>query len=366
MFLKKLDGLIGSMLINLFPRPRKPGEPPVSVKKLLLVRPGGIGDAAFLIPAIRLLQVTFPQASIEVLAERRNSAVFALCPKIARVLNYDRPRELMDALKGGYDVVIDSEQWHRLSALVARMVRAPVKIGYATNERSRMFTHGIAYSHDDHELDSFRALLGPLGISDSSGNTTPFLVVPDKAQSAADALLGEIKDVPFVVIFPGASIPERCWGSDRYHQLAKRLEGAGNAVAVVGGREDIAAGAAIASGTGALNLAGKTSLLETAGVLRRAKLLVSGDSGVLHIGVGLGLPTVSLFGPGIAKKWAPRGPQHRVLNHNLPCSPCTKFGTTPPCPIGVRCMQEITVDEVFAAVREVLRDNAEKVIANAL
>jgi ADP-heptose:LPS heptosyltransferase len=83
--------------------------------------------------------------------------------------------------------------------------------------------------------------------------------------------------------------------------------------------------------------------------LNRSQLLISGDSGVLHLGVGLGTPTVSLFGPGIADKWAPRGEQHIVINHKLPCSPGTRFGTTPPCPIGAKCIQDITVDEVFAA-----------------
>ncbi len=60
-------------------------------------------------------------------------------------------------------------------------------------------------------------------------------------------------------------------------------------------------------------------------VIDKSAVLVSGDSGILHVGVGLGRPTVSLFGPGIAKKWAPRGDKHIVINKNLPCSPCTNL-----------------------------------------
>jgi ADP-heptose:LPS heptosyltransferase len=82
--------------------------------------------------------------------------------------------------------------------------------------------------------------------------------------------------------------------------------------------------------------------------------LLSGDSGVLHIAMGLGVPTVSLFGPGRAGKWAPRGERHIVINKGLSCSPCTTFGTTPPCPISAQCLNDITVDEVFNAVAVLL------------
>jgi len=75
---------------------------------------------------------------------------------------------------------------------------------------------------------------------------------------------------------------------------------------------------------------------------------------VLHIAVGMGKATVSLFGPGRAKKWAPQGEQHIVINKGLSCSPCTTFGTTPPCPIDARCMRDITVDEVVNAVTMLL------------
>jgi len=75
---------------------------------------------------------------------------------------------------------------------------------------------------------------------------------------------------------------------------------------------------------------------------------------VLHIAVGLGVPTVSLFGPGRAKKWAPQGGQHMVINRGLSCSPCTTFGTTPSCPTAARCMRDITVDEVVNAVTMLL------------
>lgn len=83
---------------------------------------------------------------------------------------------------------------------------------------------------------------------------------------------------------------------------------------VVGGRNDCATAEMICRDGWGHNFSGKTSLAETSALIAGADLLVSGDSGLLHIGVALGIPTVSFFVPGIAQKWAPRGEQHSVLN----------------------------------------------------
>jgi ADP-heptose:LPS heptosyltransferase len=340
--------MVGTALVSVLALPETVAiarEP----RSFLLIRPGGIGDAVLLIPAIQAIRAQYPSAKITVLAERRNASAFLLCPEVNAVLFYDRPSELFSALRGDYDVVIDTEQWYRLSAVVARMTRAPVLIGYATNERSRLFTHPIAYSHDEYEAEMFFRLLDPLGIQPYR-LPVRFLTVPSDAAGTASDLLVSLENKRFVTIFPGASIPERRWGADRFRLVAEMLSAFGIPVVVVGGRDDKGQGETIVSGGVGLNLAGRTSLTETAGVIDKSSLLLSGDSGVLHMAVGLGRPSVSLFGPGRAKKWAPRGERNCVINKGLPCSPCTTFGTTPPCHDSSRCMKEITVDEVFNAV----------------
>lgn len=350
--IKRLDSLLGRHLLNCVPRPRPSNA--VDVSRILFIRPGGIGDAVYLAPAIRATRATFPEAGIDVLAERRNAGVFALVPQVGRVLRYDRLRDWPHLLRNRYDAVIDTEQWHRLSAVVARLMRPAVSIGYATNERKGLFTYSVSYSHDDYEADSFLRLLDPLGIGVSATTSGPFLNVPDIARKRAGELLYDILHQPFVVLFPGASIPERRWGAEKFRAVAEALAGEGVPSVIVGGQENVADAAKIATGTLALNLAGRTSLAETAAVIDKSAVLVSGDSGILHIGVGLGKPTVSLFGPGIAKKWAPQGDNHTVLNKNLPCSPCTRFGYTPKCPEEARCLREITVEEAAGAVLKLL------------
>ena len=338
--------------------PAAPARKAVVPHRILLIRPGGIGDAVLLVPAILALKDKFPQAEISVLAERRNGSGFALCPAVDRLLFYDTPSHLMRAIRGGYDVVIDTEQWHRLSAVVARLTRAPVSIGFATNERKRLFAHQVDYSHKEYEAGSFFDLLVPLGVTEPAALCLPFLTLPENATGRAGELLASLLGKPFVTIFPGASIAERRWGGERFREVVERLARDGVAVVVVGGKDDADEGDVIVTGFGGLNLAGKTTLAETAAVIARSALLLSGDSGVLHIAVGLGVPTVSLFGPGIEAKWGPKGEGDIVLNKRLPCSPCTRFGTTPPCPTKARCMSEITPQEVLSAVETLLAQAA--------
>ena len=352
--MKLIDAAIGRIATSVLPMPLRVNTSS-TITSLLIIRPGGIGDSVLLAPSIQSIKNSYPSANITILAEQRNAGIFQLIRGVDKLLCYDRPRDMLQALQSRYDVVIDTEQWHRLSSVVARFVSAPVNLGFDTNERRRMFTHTIPYSQDDYEAVSFAHLLELLGIGAEVVDTgVPFLSIPDAVSVNASKLLGLSHDKLFVTIFPGASITERRWGADRFRLVAEALSVFGIKIVVVGGKEDRKQGGVISGGGLALNLAGMTSLPETAAVIQKSALLLSGDSGVLHIAVGLGMPTLSLFGPGRAKKWAPRGEHHVVINKELPCSPCTTFGNTPPCPNNVRCMSDITVDEVVNAVTMLL------------
>jgi ADP-heptose:LPS heptosyltransferase len=349
-FIKGLDRILGSLMAYLLPSARVRSVE--EVRHILVIRPGGIGDAVLLVPMLLDLKELFPRARVTVLAERRNCAVFTLTDAVDELCCYDRAGDVRTLLTSRYDVIIDTEQWHRLTAVLGRLLRPALAVGFGTNGRRRLFTHVVGYSHDDYEADSFHRLLEPLRGKPRQGFVTPFLLVPPTAQERADALLGELAGQPFVTVFPGASIPERRWSAANFRELAQALHARRIPVVVIGGGEDRAEGEAIAAGGLGLQLAGMTTLVESAAVLARTTVLVSGDTGILHMGVGLGRTTVSLFGPGIALKWAPRGGRHRTVSKGNDCSPCTRFGYTPRCPFAARCIRDITVTEVLAAVTE--------------
>jgi len=348
--MKRVDGTIGRTIARLLPPPSPPSlhHPP---RSLLLIRPGGIGDAVHLAPTIRALKTRFPDVQITILAERRNAGIFPLIDQQLRILCYDSPRDLVRVLGMRHDLVIDTEQWHRLSAVIARLVPSRRRIGFGTNrERSRLFTDPLPYDHDRYEAEMFLALLSPLGIPAGGAlPPPPWLSIPGSVHPVVDRLLEPLRGGRFVTIFPGASIPERRWGAERFGVIVKSLGARGVGSVVIGGRGEVEEGERLAA-AGAIDLTGRTTLAETAGVIARSPLLLSGDSGLLHVAVGLGVPTISLFGPGRWLKWAPRGEGDHILRVELPCSPCTTFGTTPPCPHQVDCMKGITPDAVLAAL----------------
>ena len=349
--LKFMDKVIGKPLSRLLPSSTRT-EIRHHINTLLIIRPGGIGDAVLLAPAITAFRRAHPECRIDVLAEQRNRQIFQLVPCVDTIYGYDSPRDLLKAISKRYDAVVDTEQWHYLSACLARLVRAGARIGYATNDRKKLFSHAIPYSQDHHEIKNFFCLFEQMDSTLPHHDASPFLQLPKGEFVNAEQQTGVHLPESYVVIFPGASIKERRWDVNNFREVAAYLCGKGLPVIVIGGKDCIQDGNAIVKHLDGLNLAGKTSLTETAAIIDRAALLISGDSGILHIGAGMGTPTISFFGPGIERKWAPRGPRHIVINKHLSCSPCTRFGYTPRCPILARCMSDITSDEVIAAIEK--------------
>ena len=353
--LKRLDRYLGQGFARLLPTPGRTDE--IDVRNVLFIRPGGLGDVLLLLPTITLLKQVYPGSQIDVLAESRNRGGLMLCPHIHGIYRYDHFPDMVNLFLKRYDVVIDTEQWYRLSAVVARLVRSNWKIGFATNERQRMLTHPVDYLMRDYEVFNFFRLLEPLGIQAPDQCPDRFLSVPSSAKESVNRLLSGYPYEKLVVIFPFASIPERRWGWANFRKVAEWCLTKDVGVVIVGGQEDREESLLIAQGLEVCNLVWELRVVETAELMDRSSAVVSGDSGPLHIAVGVGAQTVSLFGPGIEEKWAPRGDMHKVINMHLECSPCTAYGVTPPCPIGVQCMHKIEVKEVTRALVTLLPES---------
>lgn len=347
--LKWLDRLIGKPILILLSRmqdsqPATCDLQPAAYERFLIIRPGGIGDATLLFPALYELRKSFPHSQIDVLAEKRNRGILELCPYIDRLYLYDRGLDIFRVLRNRYDTVIDTEQWHRLSAVIAFLTGAEVRIGFSTNERERLFTHKVEYSHYDYEANSFLNLFNVLLNPNVEFN-------PEKRFISIPAS-GPEPQVPVpdltVALFLEVSVKEREWEADKFFVLGDRLIQRGMKVIVMGKRR-----IPELKNRKIINFTGR-DLTDTIIQLSKVQLLVSGDTGIMHIAYGLGIPTVSLFGADIEDKWAPKGKNHIIINKKLPCSPCTKFGYTPACPMDVKCMRLITADEVEEAVLKLL------------
>jgi len=363
--LKYLDRFVGNILcelLGLISRSHKRNkEIPGSV---LVIRPGGIGDAVLLLPMLKLLKIKYPDSSIDILAEKRNSGMFGYCAYINNLYEYDNIKtlDLFAVLKNKYDLVIDTEQWHRLSAVISYLTGAPERIGFGTNNRKKLFSFYLDYDQSRYESESFLDLLEEyLREKANFRPGVPFIeVIEDDHSVFAAELENYMRRFDHVAgIFTGATVRERRWDVLKYAMLAEKLLENGTGIVLLGGKADRAESnlvERILFDKDILNFTGKTSLYETTLIISLLDLFVSADTGLMHIASGVGTDTVSLFGAGNESKWAPKGKNHIVINKNLFCSPCTKFGFTPRCCFDVRCLKEISVEEVYVKSMELLND----------
>lgn len=358
-FDKVFGKLLSQILIRIIP-PRKNSNN--RVHNILIIRPGGIGDAVLLLPAIQSLKNSFPISEIHILAEKRNSGIFKFCTDISKLYLYDDIKnfDLLRLYNNKYDIVIDTEQWHTLNSVIAYSTRAPVRVGFDTNKRSKLFTDSIKYSQDDYEAQSFLNLVSKLIDEKKFFNPDRnFIVLEEKNYQFADELQKLKNNCDSVVgLFYGATVNERKWNIYNYFNLANKLIDRNIGVVLVGGNSDLRQLDKflknVRESSNFVNFVGKTNLEETANIISETDLFISCDSGLMHLAYGLGVKTLSLFGAGIQSKWGPRGKDSHIINKDLFCSPCTKFGYTPKCPYGVKCLSDISFEEVYEKAVEVL------------
>ncbi len=154
--IKSADFCFGSLLCALL-RGRESVPAPKILNRVLIIRPGGLGDSIFLLPTLRAFRKQWPAIKIDILCERRNEDVFLSQQDLFRhVWSYDRFTQFFEVWKQKYDIVIDTEQWHYASALIAYFLKSDMKIGYGTRPlRRKLFNKSIVYDSDLYELDNF-------------------------------------------------------------------------------------------------------------------------------------------------------------------------------------------------------------------
>ena len=158
---------------------------------------------------------------------------------------------------------------------------------------------------------------------------------------------------PLAALAPGAAHATKRWPLRHWRALAEQLRGMGYGLVAVGGAGDRQLAGEL--GPGVPNAAGEFTLQETGACLARATVLVSGDTGVMHMATGVGTRVVALFGPTVEPfGFFPYASRAEVLERDLSCRPCSAMGTER-CPLGHhRCLEEIFPDQVAAAVQRLV------------
>lgn len=309
-----------------------------SVKKILVIRNDRFGEFLLIIPALRALKESFPQAKITLGVD---SSVACLVPGIEYaddMLIWDNKKHSIRESyffsrrlrKEGFDisVVFNPAQSSHLACFMAGIpvrVGYDRKAGYLLNKKMKDLK-ALGLRHEvEYNLDLVRLAGGFTKNRDIS------LKVEDNTYFLEGLGAGRL-----VAVHPWTSDPVKQWPPEKFKELINRLSGVG--VVLVGGKEELEKNKMFFEGLNerTLNLTGKTSLAELACVLKKADILVSGDSGPVHLAAAAGTPVVALFRndlPGkTARRWGPWGNGHTVIER--------------------RCLEDISADEVARVVMD--------------
>ncbi|MBN2300919.1 MAG: glycosyltransferase family 9 protein [Lentisphaerae bacterium] len=338
--------------------------PAEEIQRILLIRPGGMGDMLLLIPVIRAIAKRYPAAAIDIVCEKRNAQVLKMAAIECTPLLYDaRPFNVIRHLvKHTYDIAIDTEQFHNLSAIVAYISNAPVRIGFKINPlRNPIYTHLINYAPDGSELLQFMRLVAPLAISSDNITIIGTLSEPVAAtKNFPSDIASFMSSNRYAVIHAGCSSPLKQWLPQNFAAVLKELHlRYGLSAIIVGDSTDRTTAqnivkSADAFGCQTISAADRLSISDTANVIKHSSIFIGSDSGLAHLATALDVPSVVLFGPTDHLKWGYKDNRHAIVYKKLPCAPCFIFGYHRPCKNNV-CMKNIRPEDVLAAVDQVLQ-----------
>ncbi len=337
-------------------------------KNILVRMPNWIGDLVMATPILTDLRTAFPKAEITAMCRTPISELLKEDKAIDELFSFTKPsneflrreerRDITAKIQTGkYDLGIlltnsFSSAWIFWQGGIER------RIGFACDLRSFLLTDRVPVSKKrEHLVSTYKRLLVPLGIPIS--DTAPRLYVTEKEVEESRELLyqrGYVKGKKLIGINPGATYGSaKCWPPERFRALAELL--AKEAFVVFFG--DAATASLVKEicqglPEQVLNLAGITNLRELACIIKDCDVLVTNDSGPMHIGAALGTPLVALFGSTDEIETGPYGQSESVIHKHVSCSPCFKRT----CPIDFRCMKQISVEEIAARVRQLIQGKA--------
>ena len=336
------------------------------VKKILVIKMSSLGDIVHTLPVLPLLKERFPEVEISWLVEKGHQPLLLQNPFIDSLITVDtlrwrkKPlslstyRELFSAIKelrrGRFDLAIDFQGLIK-SGLLAFLSGVPLRLGFGKNNLrepwSSIFLNRSRPSaaQEIHVIDKNLGLLKPLGI-DSSRVEFPLAVSEDAERYVTESLRA-LKLTEFVIINPGGGWRSKRWSPEKYASLADMIiDRVGYQILLTWGPGERELAREIASrmkSSSAISFS--TDIPQLIALIKRAKLLVGGDSAPLHLAVACGIPAVGIYGPSDPDRNGPYNTADIVIRRKVPCAPCYKRD----CP-AEPCLGAITPREVFEGV----------------
>ena len=339
-------------------------------KRILLTRLKYIGDIVLTTPLIHTLRDRFPDAYIAYLGDKNGVSLLEQNPYLDEIFSIDFSRNTILQQLGlfyqlnrkHFDLVIDLFCNPR-SALLSFATQAPVRVGGNLPGRGKLYTirikdDGIPKSAVEFHYQSLKAA----GIEPKYFAPEIFLTEDEKKESRRYLEWQGIDfSKPIVALHPGGTWPAKLWPAERFADLADLLVAKMHAQIILtkGPRDGEAAGKVESAVVGGVLSLPVLPLRQLAAILSLCAACVANDSGPMHIAAAVGTPTIGLFGPGEENIWFPYtpafpggSPKHIALRKDVPCHPCHLNVCNRTGNEYMECMNLLSVNEVFNAVKE--------------
>lgn len=349
-----------------------------SIHRLVVRAPNWIGDAVMCEPALRGLRSLFPQTEVTLLAKAAVAELFIGYPGVDRVVVYN-DRDVHAGLAGKWTLA-GTLRRHQFdlavlfqnafeAAFLTWLAGITRRYGYATDGRVFFLTDPVAVPDRAtliHQVGYYWNLLKPLGLAGEP--SAPSLAISAGEERTMESKLASAGIGPADVVIgvnPGSTYGSaKRWLPERFAEAARRLidrvrkdEGKEAAVMILGAKGEESLGKTIATlvETKSVVLSGTTTIRELMAATKRCRLLLTNDTGPMHIAAAFGVPVVAVFGPTDWRTTSPYGQERSIVREPVDCAPCFLRE----CPIDHRCMTRVSSDRVYeTAMKQLDRQGA--------
>ena len=330
-------------------------------RHILLIKPSSLGDIVHTMPTCASIRRTYPRARLTWLVKRQWASLIERIDGVDRVWPVESTftgwlSEVPALRAEGFDLVVDLQGLFR-SAAIGWLSGAPLLVGFANGREGSPWLYSRRVSVPQlemHAVDRYLLLAKAVGAVKSSEPEFRFRI-PQNDYEEVDRLLSRSGVAPgtsWVAMSVSARWPTKRWPAESFAEVADRLQQEGyGAVVMIGGPDERADVVAVIRmmKTPAFDLSGATTVGLLPALLSRASLLLTNDSGPMHVAAAVGVPVVALFGPTSAVRTGPYGIGHDVLTGKVHCSPC--FSRTCHNALPLECLRTVSPEQALAAIR---------------
>lgn len=359
----------------------------MGLDRILIIKLGAIGDLLMVTPAVRAIKKSNQSAHIALLVGKSAKSAIKNNPYIDEFIECDdsiiyKARSLQKARyvlsllsllrEKKFDTVIVLHRDWRFN-FFAFLCGIPERVGFDRNGEGRFLTKKVTVSGIKHNIDQYLEVIKAIGIRDDGKGMN--FIISNEAEKAADEILTKkgLKkgDINIGVLAGGASnikteMPIKRWPVGNYAELSSKIAADGYKVMLLGTDSDRPAAEAILKhvseglnrgnvAKNILDLTGKTTLEQTAAVMKKCNVIVTHDSGPMHLASAVDVPVISIFGPTDPREYYPlsRNSYYFWNVENIKCAPCYEDGRFPDCNDPI-CMKAVTVEQVYEKVKDII------------